>query len=127
MRYLGIDFGLKRVGLATSEGQIASCGKVIAGSGFQDLLNKLIKESSGFDQLVIGMPEGKMGKVIKKVVKSLRSLDFKVIETDETLSTQQATSQMVTLNIPKKKRRVNDAYSASIILQNYLDTHNLSS
>lgn len=122
MKYLGIDFGLRRVGLATSEGQIASPGKVIAGSSFKDLLNKLIKEAQGFDKLVVGMPEGKMGEVVKKLVKSLRSHDLEVIETDETLSTQQAVSQMVTFNIPKKKRRVNDAYSASIILQRYLDS-----
>lgn len=122
MKYLGIDFGLRRVGLATSEGQIASPWKVIAGSGFQDLTNKLIKQAWGFDQLVVGRPEGKMGQVVKKVVKSLRSHGFKVTETDETLSTQQAISQMIILNIPRKERRVNDAYSASIILQNYLNS-----
>lgn len=122
MKYLGIDFGLRRVGLATSEGQIASPGKVIEGSNFKDLLNKLIKEAQDFDKLVVGRPEGKMGKVVKKLVKSLRSLGLEVTETDETLSSQQATSQMITLNIPKKKRRINDAYSATIILQNYLDS-----
>lgn len=121
MKYLGIDFGLRRAGLATSEGNIASPWKVIAGSSLKDLSNKLIKEAEGFDQLVVGRPEGKMGEVVKKVVKSLRSYGFQVAETDETLSTQQAISQMITLNIPRKKRRVDDAYSASIILQNYLN------
>ncbi len=121
MKYLGVDFGLKRVGLAVSEGELASPFKVIEGTSFADLLEKIKKETIGFDKVVIGLPEGKMGKIVKKAIKKLRESGVDIIETDETLSTQKATKQMIELNIPKKKRRINDAYSAGIILQNYLD------
>lgn len=121
MKYLGVDFGLKRVGLAISEGEIASPYKIIEGVSILDLLEKLKKEALGFDRIIIGLPEGKMGKVVKKIVRNLKSLGLDVIEVDETLSTQQATIQMVELNIAKKKRTSNDAYAAAIILQNYLD------
>jgi len=121
MKYLGVDFGLKRVGLATSDGELATPFKVIEGSSFLDLLEKIKKEVEDFDKVVIGLPEGKMGKIVKKVIKKLKESGIEVVQADETLSTQNATKQMIELNIPKKKRRVNDAYSAGIILQNYLD------
>ncbi len=121
MKYLSVDFGLKRVGLAVSEGELASPLKVIEGTSFIDLLEKIKIEAIGFDKVVIGMPEGKIGKLVKKAIKKLRESGIDIIEADETLSTQNATREMIELNIPKKKRRINDAYSASIILQNYLD------
>ncbi|MBI2334966.1 pre-16S rRNA-processing nuclease YqgF [Candidatus Daviesbacteria bacterium] len=122
MKYLGVDFGLKRVGLARSEGQLASPWKVIADSSFDNLLQQLQKEASLFDKIVIGLPEGKMGKLVKRLVKLLRASGFEVVEADETLSSQIASSRMIELGIPRQKRAVNDAYSAAIILQNYLDS-----
>lgn len=122
MRYLGIDFGLKRVGLATSYGNLASAWKVITGAGFNDLVKKIEEEALAFDKIVVGLPEGKMEKVVKKLTKSLRASAIDVVEADETLSSQKATIQMIQLNISKKKRKANDAYSAAIILQNYLDS-----
>lgn len=121
MKYLGIDFGLRKVGLATSEGNLASPWKVIGGEGFNSLVVKVKKEAENFDKVVVGMPEGKMGKIVKRLVEILRKNDMEVAVVDETLTSHAATSKMVELNIPKKKRRMNDAYSAAIILQNYLD------
>lgn len=115
MKYLGVDFGLRRVGLAISEGELASPWKVIE-------VDKLSSEATNFDKVVIGVPEGKPGKVVGKVVKSLRGKGVDVIEADETLSSQKAIERMVELNIPKDKRRINDATAAAIILQNYLDS-----
>lgn len=121
MRYLGVDFGLRRVGLARSEGQLASPWKVIEGKGLANIVAKIKKEARGFDRVVVGVPEGKMGKIVRKVAKILRESGSEVMVVDETLSSQHATTLMVELDLPRKKRAVNDAYSAAIILQNYLD------
>lgn len=121
MKYLGIDFGLKRVGLAISEGEIASPFKIIKGANFADLLEKIKLEAVGFDKLVIGMPEGRVGKLVKKVIQKLKQDGLDIEAADETLSSKNALSQMIELNIPKKKRRLNDAYAAVEILQGYLD------
>lgn len=120
-KYLGVDFGLKRVGLAKSEGELASPWKVLEGKNLADLVEKLKKEAIDFDQLIIGLPEGKTGQVILKVIKQLKDFGLDVISTDETLSSQNATKLMVKLNKSKKKRKINDAHSAAIILQDYLD------
>ena len=122
MKYLGVDFGLKRVGLATSEGDLASPWKIIEGSSYKDLLEKLKICAEGFDKLIVGLPEGEMGKKVEKLVKDLQASGFDVEITDETLSSQNATAMMVELNISKEKRSKNDAHSAAIILQNYLDS-----
>ena len=121
MRYLGVDFGIKRMGLAISEGELASPWRVIEGIGPKFLLQVLKKEALNFDKIIIGLPEGKMGEVVMKVIVDLEENGFNVEAADETLSSQKASKEMVELNVPKKKRRINDATAASIILQDYLD------
>src|SRR3989344_5452730 len=123
MKYLGIDFGLRRVGLARSEGMLVTPLKIIEIKGFRDGVQQIsdfaLKEE--FTKIVVGLPEGKIGKTVLGFVTALRKEGFNVETGDETLSSQQATRQMVEENIPQKKRYFNDATAAAIILQNYLD------
>ncbi len=124
MRYLGVDFGLKRIGLATSEGTIASPLRVLEVKSFKDAVlqvEKIVKDGI-FDKVVVGLPEGKMGQTVRGFVNKLRKSGIEVLEADETLSTQEAFKQMVELNIPQQKRQVNDDIAAAIILQDYLDS-----
>lgn len=123
MKYLGIDFGLRRIGLATSAGNLAAPLKIIEVKGFKDAVEKVIKEAVGgeFDKTIVGLSEGKMGENISGFVNALKKQGLDVDTTDETLSTHQAISQMIESNIPKAKRQRSDATAAAIILQNYLD------
>lgn len=121
MKYLGVDFGLRRIGLATSDGQLASPYKILIGRNFIDLVEQIKKEASGFDQIVVGMPEGKIGKTVVGFIKALRKVGLDVRQADETLSTRRATEFMIESNIPKGKRKLNDDTAAAIILQDYLD------
>lgn len=124
MKYLGVDFGLRRVGLAISEGEFASPLDTIEVRGFKDAIQKISQfvKDQKFNKIVVGLPEGKMGKTILGFVKALKKEGFDVETTDETLSSQEAVLQMIELNIPKKARRSTDAQAAAIILQNYLDS-----
>ena len=124
MRYLGIDFGLRRIGLATSEyGQLASPWQVLEVSSLKDALEKVKKviAQNESDKIVVGLPEGKIGKKVLGFIKALKKAGFNVEEADETLSSKKAVTQMIELKIPKNKRQISDDYSAAIILQNYLD------
>lgn len=123
MRYLGIDFGLKRLGLASSAGTLAASIKTIEVTGFKDAIDKVEEfvRSERFDKIIIGLPEGNMSQVVLRFARALKKMRLDVELTDETLSSQKAIHQMIELNIPRSKRKVNDAYSAAIILQNYLD------
>ena len=123
MKYLCVDFGLKRIGLATSEGELASPLKVLTVSSLFDAVDKIIREirEIGADKVIVGMPEGNTGKAAQRFVKSLKKEGLDVEVSDETLSTQNAGKLMIEMGISKKKRRQNDAQAAALILQNYLD------
>lgn len=123
MKYLGVDFGLKRVGLAISEGELASSWKTIEVKGLDASVASMIRiiEAEKIDQVVVGMPEGETGKLVKKFIKRLQGKGVNVVETDETLSTQNALKSMLEMGVPRKKRKVNDAVAAAEILQNYLE------
>lgn len=126
MYYLGIDFGLKTIGLAISTGEIASPWKILNTNGLKNSLSQIDKlvKKDGFDKIIVGLPEGKMGENALKFVSALRKSGISVETADETLTSKNATKQMIEMNIPQKKRRKQDAVAASIILQSYLDQKN---
>lgn len=123
MKYLGIDYGLKRVGLAISEGQLASPYKIIEIKSLRDGVYKIfsIFHIGKFDKVIVGMPEGDMGKAVIKLVSFLKSKGVDTVSADETLSSKQAQREMIDRGAGKKKRQVSDDMAAAIILQNYLD------
>lgn len=124
-KYLGIDWGSKRLGLATADSEtkmalpfqtVASLGEVLV----------LIDEED-IDEVVIGRPEKLSGKVDEKLTAEYltflialkKSLVIPVIEFDERLSSKAADA----LGGSKKMRAGRDEIAAAIILQNYLDAH----
>lgn len=129
MRYLGVDYGLKKVGLALSEGQIASPFKVVDVTSLKDAVNKIssIIEKEQIDRVIVGVPEsGQSKNAVKKFLNEIKSKlkekEVSIIEADETLSSSEAVDLMVDLNTSRESRQKEDAYSASIILQNFLDS-----
>ena len=122
MRYLGVDFGLRKIGLAISEGELVSLFGIIYVKDKEDAVNKIrdIVKREGIDQLVVGLPESGIRSAVLKFITQLK-LEIPVETIEETLTSQKAKEQMIELGIKRKKRREEDAYSASEILQNYLD------
>lgn len=123
MKYLGIDFGLKRIGLALSEGELATPWQILEVKNFSDALKKtgeIIKKGE-FNKVIVGLPEGKMAKNVIGFINALKKEGFEVEAADETLSSQKALETMIKQGIPRKKRRAEDAYSAAEILQQFLD------
>lgn len=129
MRYLGVDYGLKKIGLAISEGQIASPLKIIEVTSLNDAVAKLLQvvKKEEIERVIIGVPDsGQSKNAVKKFIAKLK-VDLKdqlvsVIEADETLSSSSAKNLMIDLGVGEKDRRREDAYSAVIILQNFLDS-----
>lgn len=129
MRYLGVDYGLKKVGLAVSEGQIASPLKVLDVSSLADAISKIthVIKQENIDRVVIGVPDsGEAKSAVKKFIRELKN-GFKektvsIIEADETLSSSLAKNLMIDLGVGEKSRQKEDAYSATVILQNFLDS-----
>ncbi len=124
MKYLGIDYGKRKVGLAISEGLSASPLKVVDSSGLDDALQKILHIIKGeqIDQVVIGKAEsGESRSMTEKFVKQLER-EIPVIVVEETLSSHFADQQMREMEVQKSKRGSNDAVAAAHILQEYLDS-----
>lgn len=123
MRYLGIDFGLRRIGFAVSDGELATPLRTVNVKGLHNavevVLDLSVKEN--IEKIIVGLPEGKFGNTVLGFINNLRKKGLDVESSDETLSSRKAIERMIELNTPMKKRKVNDSTAAAIILQDYLD------
>ncbi len=134
MRALGIDFGMKRVGLALSDPEmiIASPWKTIEWLDIEKLaeeINSLIEEKN-VGIVVIGKPihlsgdESEMSEQVNDFIRILSSKigDVSIIEMDERLTSREAERalQISGVRTGHNKAAV-DAIAASLILQTYLE------
>ena len=128
MKYLGIDYGKKKIGLALSEGLTASPYKTLSVSSLKDAVSQVsqIIKKEEVGRIIIGIPEsGEALKITKNFIQELKNitpLRCDIVEVEETLSSYSAKHDMLDLGFSKKDRQKEDAYSAMIILQDYLDS-----
>ncbi len=124
MRYLGIDYGAKRIGIALSddEGRMAFPAGIIVNNGrgvIKKIIEKIKKERAG--AVVVGLPIGLDGKETRQTsatrlfVASLEKAVALPVETEN----EMLTSRMAAASGMKDDDI--DASSAAIILQSYLD------
>ena len=120
---LGVDYGRARIGLARAEGGLAEPWKVVQVNSWQDAIRKIgiEVEKEKPDLIVVGVSEGSMGEEQKKFAGAL-AVSVPVSTWDEGLSTQDAQALAIQSGAgPKKRRELEDAYAAAIMLQSYLD------
>lgn len=125
MKVLGIDYGRAKIGLAIAEGPLSSPLKVVWVENWKDALEKLVKEVEVEqpETIVIGVSEGAMGQEQEKFARELsQKLTVPVETQEETLSTQEAQILAREAGVPlMKRRKMEDAYAAAIMLQSWLD------
>lgn len=141
MRYLGVDYGDTRTGLAVSDlsGMLASgIGQVSCG-GMRRTAERVAEEAkrAGAGAIVVGYPknmngtEGPRCEVVRAFAELLREELARVypesapeiIFFDERLSTAEAHRILnMTDTRGKKRKNVIDTLSAQIILQDFLDS-----
>jgi putative Holliday junction resolvase len=132
VRFLGIDPGLKRVGLAVGDDEIglASPHKTLAGGDDAALLRALLVELSELEigHIVLGLPlrlsglEGPEAKRVRRFAKVLEAQGLVVVLWDERLTTVAAERQLRSAGMRgAKKRQVIDQAAATVLLQSYLD------
>ncbi len=136
MRWLGIDLGERRIGLALSDPlEITAQSHSVyerRNSLKQDLAflqDFIIKQE--VEGVVLGLPKnmnGTEGPMAEKVRAFGRELVEKVklplVFWDERLSTTSAGKVLLEADLSRKKRKQKiDQLAAAIILQNYLDSH----
>ncbi len=125
MRILGIDYGRKKIGLAFADSKLADPLAVVHGETTEELiqeLKKIILENQ-VEKIVVGISENEMGEESKRFSLSLKEkLKIPVETFDETLTTQEAQKLAIEAGIKRQKRKeLEDAYAAALMLQSYLD------
>ncbi len=127
MRYLGVDYGSKRIGIAVSdeEGKIAfprQCIERVLQSDIFGVFKKII-QSEGTQKIVIGLPLSFAGAdtdqtvAVRAFAETLSNAVLLPIEfQNEVLSSR------VVERAGVEKNRV-DSAAAALILQSYIDAH----
>jgi putative Holliday junction resolvase len=131
-RFIGIDFGLSKVGLSISDPlKIISIPlKVIKYKNRKELLSKLqeIALENDVKSFVVGYPlnmnnkKNEMTKLVDDLFVELKNLNFNVFLQDERLSSESAKKIMREQNIKTgNNKEYIDLIASTIILQSFLD------
>ena len=141
MRLLGVDFGDVRIGLAVSDptGTIARPLRTITPYGSLDEhaasvvreVVTLMTEVDGLDAVVVGVPRSLDGTVHQQTTRTLafiaslrKATPLPVLVQDERLSSIEAEQRLAIREQDwRKRKKLLDAASAAVILQDYLDEH----
>ncbi|MDH4202175.1 MAG: Holliday junction resolvase RuvX [Phycisphaerae bacterium] len=133
MRYLAIDHGQKRTGLAISDASetLVSPHAVIETSNQEELLRRILKviDQEQIDAVVIGLPlnmddsEGPRAKRVRQFVSGFEAqTNCPVILHDERLSSFEADCLSGDLNLTRKKKKKRlDAIAAAAILRSFIE------
>jgi putative Holliday junction resolvase len=131
-RYLGIDYGTRRIGLAISDrlGLTARPLEVVARNAFPEALRRIADEYA-FAGVVVGLPTGLSGeegssagaaRALGEEIEEL--LGVTVTYVDERFTSRIAEGALLESGMRRRDRKETvDKVAAAIILQSYLDAH----
>ena len=140
VRFLGIDYGERRIGLALSDvsGTLATPWRtvVVSGSAEQrltsllELVRELQASDDGLAAIVIGLPRRLDGSAteqtgrVSELAETLRTrTELRVELQDERLTSREAESRLALRDRDWRSRKAKlDAAAAAIVLQDYLDS-----
>jgi len=130
-RYLGLDYGEKRIGVAVSDplGLTAQTRPYLPNDKtLWPSLTQIIQDSS-IAKIILGLPKNRLGEDTKKTeeirkfaeqLKEKTGLD--IVFQNEAYSTKAVEKHLIAADVSRKKRReVVDSQSAAFVLQGYLD------
>lgn len=135
MRYLALDSGSKRIGVAVSDElrMIAQPLEFIPAEPFADFLTRLrqIVTEKEVGLILVGMPrnlDGTYGPAAERVREWVATLASKIsvpLKTwDERLTSAQANRVLMQGRVRRDQRKQKvDAMAAALLLQSYLDAH----
>ena len=132
MRYLAIDYGTKRTGLAICDPTETIASPLAVIEGQKDLIKRIadIVEAEKIEAIVLGLPlnmddsEGVQAKLVLKFAEQLKEhFDIPVHLQDERLSSFAAEDKLTSAEFPKGKKRKKrlDAIAAAEILEAFLE------
>jgi len=134
MRYLAIDYGDKRTGLAICDPAETIASPLTVIEGQKDLLRKIadIVKTESVDAIVLGLPinmdnsQGFRANLVLEFAEQLKTqLKIPIHFQDERLTTFQADDKLTPADFTRKKKKKRlDAVAAAEILQDFLEQKN---
>jgi len=132
MRYLAIDYGDKRTGLAICDPAETIASPLTVIEGQKDLIKKIneIVTSEKIEVIVLGLPlnmddsQGFRAKLVFQFAEKLKAqLQIPIHFQDERLSSFAAEADLAPAELTRKKKKKRlDAVAAAVILQAFLDS-----
>ncbi len=133
VRYLGVDLGTRRIGLALAEpeGGLVSPLKVVPAPGRIDQVARLLLAAAreyAADQIVIGLPlnmdgsEGPQARHARAVAESVRRPGGPAVHLhDERLTSHAADGRLAGRGLTRKRKKARqDAVAAQIMLESFV-------
>jgi putative Holliday junction resolvase len=132
-RILAIDWGERRMGMAISDplGITAQGLPTIDTKKTKDVFSliKNLIEDRQVDKVVVGLPKnmdgsvGFKGREVERFIRKLaQKIKVEIVSWDERLTTVSSLRSMREMGTKQKEKKTVDRISATLILQNYLDS-----
>ncbi len=123
MKYLGIDYGTKKVGIAISDDKQQFSFPLVVLDNTKELISEIeeICKENNIVKIIVGesknfaQKENEVMKEILPFVEKLKKLGLKVVMHPEFMTSQEAERL-------QGKNLMHDASAAALILKSYLDT-----
>lgn len=132
-RVVGIDFGLRRIGVALSDERRKVALPLATIEGGKHAVARILQIVSNYSIciIVMGLPltlKGERGEMVKRVEKFgsdlSTALDVPIVYIDERLSSKAADASLREISLNRKERNAKiDMAAATMMLQHYLDQH----
>jgi putative holliday junction resolvase len=133
MKLLGIDYGVRRLGVAVSDplGMIATPFRTVDTFSDEQSVEEIcsIIQEINAEKIIIGLPlnmdntEGPMVKKVREFIEKLKlKTDLPIEFSDERLSSSLVEKILIDADMSRSKRKnVRDKLAAQVILQGYID------
>ena len=131
MRYLAIDYGTKRTGLAICDSAETISSPLMVIQGQKQLLKKIseVVEAENVDAIILGLPlnmddsTGPQARLVLGFAEQLKnSIDIPIHLQDERLSSFSAEEKLASAEFTRKKKKKRlDAIAAAEILEAFLE------
>ena len=132
MKYLAIDYGSRRTGLAVCDPSQTICSPLAVLDSTRDLIAQITEfiKTENAEAVVIGLPlnmddsEGSQAKSVRQFAEKLKAaIDIQIHFQDERLTSFAADEKLDMTDLsPAQKKQRRDAVAAADILQSFLDS-----
>lgn len=132
MKILGLDFGLKKIGVAIADTQTKVAvpyDELNFEGATLECLAEIVRREN-IQKIIVGLPlnlhggEGRSCQLVKEFVRELKSLGKEIILEDERFTTKEI-KQAVKYYGRAKKFVLENAAAAALILQKWLDKQSI--